>query len=152
MIAVALGAYEYVTGQVLWNRGLLDTASLSDVVRVNSLFFDPNIYGRFLMVVLLGSWPRWPGRAGSTGRRARGHRRGPLARAARLLLAVLDARAVVGTLVLIGVRFGTRPAILATGGWHSRRSSPWWRSQACCDWISPPQRALIAALLGAGRS
>ncbi len=46
-IAVAIGAYEYLTGQVLWNRGLLDTASLSDAVRVNSLFFDPNIYGRF---------------------------------------------------------------------------------------------------------
>lgn len=117
VIAVALGAYEYVTGQVLWNRGLLDTASLSDVVRVNSLFFDPNIYGRFLMVVLLGllaalAW-------GAQGRRVAALAAIAVALWLGLLVSYSQSSMlglVVGTLVLIGVRFGVRPAILATGG------------------------------------
>lgn len=54
LIAVALGSYEWATGRVLWGSAVLDPSALGDTPRVNSLFFDPNIYGRFLMVVLLG--------------------------------------------------------------------------------------------------
>lgn len=116
-IAVAIGAYEYLTGQVLWNRGLLDTASLSDAVRVNSLFFDPNIYGRFLMVVLLGllaalAW-------GAQGRRAVGLAVVSVALWLGLLVSYSQSSMlglVAGTLVLIAVRLGLRPALLASGG------------------------------------
>lgn len=117
LIAAALGGYEYATGEVLWNQKIIDANSLSSTVRVNSLFFDPNIYGRFLMVVLLGilaalTW-------GARGGRAAG---------LALLFAVLWAGLIVsfsqssmlglivGAIVLLGVRFGAGKALVAAGG------------------------------------
>ena len=115
LVAVALGNYEYVTGEVLWKQNVIDATSLNATVRVNSLFFDPNIYGRFLMVVLLGlltalAW-------GARGARV-------------ALYAVLFAviwvgllftysqssmlGLLVGALVLLGLRFGTGKAVAAT--------------------------------------
>ncbi|MEN0011974.1 MAG: O-antigen ligase family protein, partial [Solirubrobacteraceae bacterium] len=54
LVAVALGDYEFQTGNVLWHQNIVDESTLNSTVRVNSLFFDPNIYGRFLMVILIG--------------------------------------------------------------------------------------------------
>lgn len=116
LVAVALGDYEYATGRVLWNQNVIDSNSLSTTIRVNSLFFDPNMYGRFLMLVLLGilaalAWG------------ARGVRVGGLA----LLFAVLWTGLLVtfsqssmlglliGALVLLGLRFGAGRAIATTG-------------------------------------
>ncbi|MFT4036525.1 MAG: O-antigen ligase family protein, partial [Patulibacter sp.] len=116
LVAAALGGYEYATGEVLWNQKVIDANSLSSTVRVNSLFFDPNIYGRFLMVVLLGilavlSW-------GARGARAAG---------LALLFAVLWGGLlvsfsqssmlglIVGAIVLLGVRFGAGKAAIAAG-------------------------------------
>lgn len=117
LIAAALGGYEYATGEVLWNQKIIDANSLSSTVRVNSLFFDPNIYGRFLMVVLLGilaalTWG------------ARGARAGGLALLYALLWAGLIVSfsqssmlgLIVGAIVLLGVRFGAGRAALAAGG------------------------------------
>jgi O-antigen ligase len=117
LIAAALGGYEYATGEVLWNQKIIDANSLSSTVRVNSLFFDPNIYGRFLMVVLLGilavlTW-------GARGGRAAG-----LAVLFALLWAGLIVSfsqssmlgLIVGAIVLLGVRFGAGKALLAAGG------------------------------------
>ena len=116
VVAVALGDYEYVTGQVLWHQNVVDENSLNSTIRVNSLFFDPNIYGRFLMVILLGvlSALAW----GARGLRVVG-------------LAVLFALLwtgmfvtysqssmlglLVGAVVLLGLRFGAGRAV-AVGG------------------------------------
>ncbi|MEH3054913.1 MAG: O-antigen ligase family protein [Patulibacter minatonensis] len=116
LVAAALGGYEYATGEVLWNQKIMDANSLSTTVRVNSLFFDPNIYGRFLMVVLLGilavlAWGARGGRAAALG----------------LLFVVLWAGLFVsfsqssmlglifGATVLLGVRFGAGRSVLAGG-------------------------------------
>ena len=49
-----IGFVEYATRDLLLNPKLIASSSFESYFRVNSLFYDPNIYGRFLMVVLLG--------------------------------------------------------------------------------------------------
>ena len=51
---VAIGFYEYATRDLLWNSRVIESNQFESYFRVNSLFFDPNIYGRFLMVVMVG--------------------------------------------------------------------------------------------------
>lgn len=116
VVAAALGGYEYATGEVLWNQKIIDANSLSSTVRVNSLFFDPNIYGRFLMVVLLGilaalSW-------GARGARAAGLAVLFAALWAGLLVSFSQSSMlglITGALVLVGVRFGARRALVGAG-------------------------------------
>lgn len=116
LVAVALGNYEYVTGEVLWKQNVIDATSLNATVRVNSLFFDPNIYGRFLMVVLLGllSALAWGARGAKVALYA-------------VLFAVIWVGLLftysqssmlgllLGALVLLGLRFGAGKAAAATG-------------------------------------
>ena len=87
-LAVALasiGYVEYATRHLLLNPKVIASNQLEDYFRVNSLFFDPNIYGRFLAVVLvlLVAWMLWRSRTrdvalgarrdGVPVRRARAH-------------------------------------------------------------------------------
>ncbi len=63
-LAVALasiGYVEFATRHLLLNPKVIASNQLEDYFRVNSLFFDPNIYGRFLAVVLvlLVAWMLW---------------------------------------------------------------------------------------------
>jgi len=50
----AVGFYEYWTETLLLNPKLLVSNEFHTYFRVNSVFFDPNIYGRFLMLVMIG--------------------------------------------------------------------------------------------------
>jgi O-antigen ligase len=50
----AIGWVEYATRHVLLNPKVVASNQFESYFRVNSLFFDPNIYGRFLAVVMLG--------------------------------------------------------------------------------------------------
>ncbi|MCX6387029.1 MAG: O-antigen ligase family protein [Solirubrobacterales bacterium] len=50
----AIGIVEYRTRTLLLNPKVISSNQLESYFRVNSLFFDPNIFGRFLMVVMLG--------------------------------------------------------------------------------------------------
>ena len=52
VIFVAIGFYEYATRRLLFNPRVIDANQLASYFRVNSLFFDPNIYGRFLALVI----------------------------------------------------------------------------------------------------
>ncbi len=66
-LAVALasiGYVEYATRHLLLNPKVIASNQLEDYFRVNSLFFDPNIYGRFLAIVLvlLVAWMLWRSR------------------------------------------------------------------------------------------
>ena len=57
-----VGFYEYATGHLLLSNAKVQEANdLKPYFRVNSLFFDPNIYGRFLVVVMvcLAAWLLW---------------------------------------------------------------------------------------------
>lgn len=68
---VAIGFWEYASKQLLWNPKVIASNQFETYFRVNSLFFDPNIYGRFLAVVMTGLagvmlWSgRWSGLVGA---------------------------------------------------------------------------------------
>jgi O-antigen ligase len=50
---VAVGFVEYQTRELLLNPKVIASNQVEEYFRVNSLFFDPNIYGRFLALVML---------------------------------------------------------------------------------------------------
>jgi putative inorganic carbon (HCO3(-)) transporter len=54
VVFVGIGFVEYARKQLLLNPRLVAASQYEDYFRVNSLFFDPNIYGRFLAMVMLG--------------------------------------------------------------------------------------------------
>ncbi|MCW2996640.1 MAG: hypothetical protein JWN65_189 [Solirubrobacterales bacterium] len=109
-----VGFVEYATKHVLLNPRVITSNQLESYFRVNSLFFDPNIYGRFLVILMLGLagvvlWTR--GRRPAVG--------------ATVVLAVLWAGLVltfsqssfvallVGLAVLGGMRWSVRGAAIA---------------------------------------
>ena len=51
---VGVGFWEYGTRRLLLNPRVINANAFESYFRVNSLFFDPNIYGRFLIIVMLG--------------------------------------------------------------------------------------------------
>jgi O-antigen ligase len=51
---VGIGFVEYAKRELLLNPKVISSNQLEAYFRVNSLFFDPNIYGRFLVTVMLG--------------------------------------------------------------------------------------------------
>jgi hypothetical protein len=74
VVFVGIGFGEYATRTLLLNPKVIASNQFEDYFRVNSLFFDPNIYGRFLMVVMLAlsGVLLWAGRrARSWGRGSR---------------------------------------------------------------------------------
>jgi len=65
LVFVAVGFWEYLTRELLLNPKVIASNQVREYFRVNSLFFDPNIYGRFLVLVMLGLagqllWSRRP--------------------------------------------------------------------------------------------
>jgi O-antigen ligase len=62
VLFAAVGFYEYATGQLLLSNPKVQEANeLKPYFRVNSLFFDPNIYGRFeaLTMIVLAATLLW---------------------------------------------------------------------------------------------
>jgi hypothetical protein len=53
VLFVAIGYVEYATRSLLLNPKVIASNQFETYFRVNSLFFDPNIYGRFLATVML---------------------------------------------------------------------------------------------------
>jgi len=53
LIFVAIGVGEFATRRLLWNPKVLEANQFRSYFRVNSLFFDPNIYGRYLAIVMV---------------------------------------------------------------------------------------------------
>ena len=53
LIFALIGFVEYATRTLLLNPKVIASNAFGSYFRVNSLFFDPNIYGRFLAVVML---------------------------------------------------------------------------------------------------
>lgn len=54
LVFAGIGFVEYATRHLLLNPKVIASNQLESYFRVNSLFFDPNIYGRFLAIVMLG--------------------------------------------------------------------------------------------------
>jgi putative inorganic carbon (HCO3(-)) transporter len=53
LVFSAIGCVEYATKHIFLNPKLLASNDLHTYFRTNSVFFDPNIYGRFLVVAML---------------------------------------------------------------------------------------------------
>ncbi|MDX6482191.1 MAG: hypothetical protein QOG85_2701, partial [Gaiellaceae bacterium] len=53
VVFACVGLYQYETRHIFENRKLITGNSYAALFRVNSVFYDPSIYGRFLVVALL---------------------------------------------------------------------------------------------------
>src|SRR3954469_16196942 len=113
---VGIGFVEYATRHLFWNPKVIASNQFESYFRVNSLFFDPNIYGRFLAVVMslvaaVQLWSRnWRTLLGTT-----------------LVLAVLLAGLVltfsqsslaallVSCVVLAALRWRAKPVLIGAG-------------------------------------
>jgi putative inorganic carbon (hco3(-)) transporter len=51
----AIGVYQYWTRDIFWNPKVINANVYASFYRVNSVFWDPSIYGRFLVVAILAS-------------------------------------------------------------------------------------------------
>src|SRR3954451_10996550 len=65
LVFAAVGFWEFQTRRLLLNPKVIASNQVEEYFRVNSLFFDPNIYGRFLALVMIGLasallWARRP--------------------------------------------------------------------------------------------
>ena len=62
LVLAAIGIGQYADQHIFWNGKLDASNDFHFYFRVNSLFWDPNIYGRYLVLaVLLGDDRRWSG-------------------------------------------------------------------------------------------
>jgi O-antigen ligase len=67
LLFAVVGIWQWATRSVFWNPKVIADNAFATFYRVNSLFWDPSIYGRFLAVailvtltaLLLGPWRRW---------------------------------------------------------------------------------------------
>lgn len=55
VVFAIIGIYQYETRDVFWNPKVLVGNAYAPFYRVNSVFWDPSIYGRFLVVAILAS-------------------------------------------------------------------------------------------------
>jgi len=53
LVFVAVGVYQYETRNLFENPKLITANSYAALFRVNSVFYDPSVYGRFLVVALI---------------------------------------------------------------------------------------------------
>ncbi len=115
VVFAGIGFVEYATRHLLLNPKVIASNQFESYFRVNSLFFDPNIYGRFLAVVMLGlaAVLLWAQRARDVVL-ARGAARGPVGGAVLTLSQSCFAALLVGLAVLGGAAL--EPA---------RARSPW---------------------------
>jgi O-antigen ligase len=51
----AIGMYQYATRDVFWNPKVIVGNAYAPFYRVNSVFYDPSVYGRFLVVAILAA-------------------------------------------------------------------------------------------------
>jgi len=53
VVFVLVGSVEYVTKELFWNDQVIRSNEFHTYFRVNSIFWDPNIYGRYLALVIV---------------------------------------------------------------------------------------------------
>jgi putative inorganic carbon (HCO3(-)) transporter len=115
LLFAAVGFVEYATGRLLiTNSKLLEANDVKPYFRVNSVFFDPNIYGRYLALTMTGL-------AGALLWTRRGKEAGLIAVALAVLWAGLVlslsqssfAALLIGLAVLAALRWRPRPVLVA---------------------------------------
>jgi O-antigen ligase len=55
LLFAGIGVYQWVTRDVFWNPKVIVGNAYAPFYRVNSVFWDPSIYGRFLVIAILAS-------------------------------------------------------------------------------------------------
>jgi putative inorganic carbon (HCO3(-)) transporter len=53
VLFVLIGSVEYLSRSLFWNEAVIRSNEFHTYFRVNSIFWDPNIYGRYLALVLV---------------------------------------------------------------------------------------------------
>jgi putative inorganic carbon (HCO3(-)) transporter len=53
LVFALIGAYQYRTRDIFWNPKVINSNAYAPFFRVNSVFWDPSIYGRFLVIAIL---------------------------------------------------------------------------------------------------
>ena len=53
LVFCAIGFWEYDRRELLWNPKVITANQFESYFRVNSVFWDPNVYGRFLALVMI---------------------------------------------------------------------------------------------------
>ncbi len=53
LLFVLIGSVEYLSRSLFWNEAVIRSNEFHTYFRVNSIFWDPNIYGRYLALVLV---------------------------------------------------------------------------------------------------
>jgi putative inorganic carbon (HCO3(-)) transporter len=112
LVFVGIGFWEYHRRELLWNPKVIAANQFESYFRVNSVFWDPNIYGRFLMLVMLAAtalilWDR----------------RGRVAAGTAVLLAVLWAGLVLTFSQSSFASLLAGLAVLAALRWDLRRTA-----------------------------
>jgi putative inorganic carbon (HCO3(-)) transporter len=112
VVFAGIGFWEYDRRELLWNPKVIAANQLQSYFRVNSVFWDPNIYGRFLMLVMIAitAFVLW-------------ERRGPIVLGAAALLAILWGGLV---LTFSQSSFGALLAglaVLSALRWDARRTA-----------------------------
>jgi len=54
LVFTVVGIYQWQTREIFWNQKLGVSNAYAPFFRVNSVFWDPSVYGRFLAVAMLG--------------------------------------------------------------------------------------------------
>jgi putative inorganic carbon (HCO3(-)) transporter len=52
-VFAAIGVYQWITRDIFWNPRVIASNAFAPFFRVNSVFWDPSIYGRFLVVAIV---------------------------------------------------------------------------------------------------
>jgi O-antigen ligase len=55
LLFAGIGIWQWVAEDVFWNEKVIASNAFRSFHRVNSVFWDPSMYGRFLVVAILGS-------------------------------------------------------------------------------------------------
>lgn len=55
VVYALIGGYQWLTKEVFWNPGLIVGNAYAPFFRVNSIFWDPSVFGRYLTVAILAA-------------------------------------------------------------------------------------------------
>jgi len=112
IVFCGIGFWEYDRRELFWNPKVIAANQFESYFRVNSVFWDPNVYGRFLVLVILAvtALMLWSARA-------------RVALASAVLLAVLWAGLVLTFSQSSFAALLTGLAVLAALRWDVRRAA-----------------------------
>jgi putative inorganic carbon (HCO3(-)) transporter len=112
LLFVVVGAFQFVSRDLFWNPTLISGNEVHVYFRVNSLFWDPNVFGRYLILAVLAAtaYMVWTARA----ERAVAAAIGSVILIAGLTLSFSQSSTIAllaGLIALVALRWGVRWAV-----------------------------------------